>query len=68
MKPLEQVRRQITARVRRETYLKLVSLGREKGMRVGPMTATVLETVSECPPDRFWQALSAFQDEAKARR
>ena len=54
-------------RVRRESYLELLKLASEQGLRVGPFLAHVVETLAQCPPEKFHAAMAEFLDESRRR-
>jgi hypothetical protein len=68
MQPLASIRYPIMMRVKRETMENLCTLARGQGLRVGPFSVHVMETISQCPPDRFHAAMAAFMDEINRRR
>lgn len=67
MKPLAQIRYPVMMRLRRDTVDKLRELAFQQGLRTGPFSVHVMETVCQCPPEKFHAALAAFLDEARRR-
>jgi len=67
MKPLEQVRKPVMLRLRRETFSKLSALAHQHGQRVGPFGVMLMETIAQCPPDKLHAALAEFSDESRRR-
>jgi len=67
MKPLEQVRVPVMMRLRRETYSKLLQLGKQHGQRVGPFSVLIMETIAQCPESKLHAALAEFAKESQRR-
>lgn len=67
MKPLEQVRKPVMLRLRRETYSSLSQLAHQHGQRIGPFGVMLMETIAKCPPEKLHAALAEFADESKRR-
>jgi hypothetical protein len=67
MKPLEQVKRCVMMRLRRETEDRLRQLAHNQGLRTGPFAVHVMETISQCPVDKFHAAMAEFSREAGKR-
>lgn len=67
MLPMAQIRYPVMMRLRRETRDKLKELAREQGLKVGPFSVHVMETICHCPPEKFHAALAAFLEESKRR-
>lgn len=67
MLPLAVIKRQIVARVRRETVQPLTDLAFSLGMKPGPFLAHVAETIAVCPPEKFHAAMAEFRKEASRR-
>lgn len=67
MEPLAEIRKQIVARVRRDTAKPLSDLAFALGMKSGPFVAHVLETIAVCPPEKFHSAMAEFRKEAVRR-
>ena len=55
-------------RLRRETKDTLRLLAINQGLREGPFAVHVMESIAQCPPERFHAAMAAFLDEATKRR
>ena len=53
MIPLANVRYPVMMRLRRDTLQKLNDLAFEQGLRTGPFSVHVMESICQCPPDRF---------------
>jgi len=68
MEPLSRIRYPIMMRVRRENMAKIVSLAVQQGLRAGPFCTHVMETIAQCPPERYHAAMAAFMDEVTKRR
>jgi hypothetical protein len=54
-------------RLRRETKDSLDKLAKEQGLRVGPFSAHVMETIAKCPPEKLHAALAEFIRESQRR-
>ena len=67
MKPLEQVRVPVMMRLRRQTATQLRELGRQHGLRTGPFAVHLMETISQCPPEKLHAALAEFIRESQRR-
>jgi len=65
MKPLESVLKPVMVRVRRDTYLTLLELAHNQGLRVSPFLSHVCETLASCPPNKFHAAMAQFQHESQ---
>ncbi len=68
MQPIASIRYPVMMRLRRETKDALHQLARQQGLRDGPFAVHVMESVAQCPPERFHAAMAAFLDEATRRR
>jgi len=68
MQPLASIRYPVMMRLKRTTLDKLHDLAREQGLKKGPFSVHVMESISQCPPERFHAAMAAFLDEATRRR
>jgi len=68
MEPLASIKHPVMMRVPRETHRKLHQLARAQGLREGPFATHIMQTIAECPPERFHAALAAFLEEATRRR
>ncbi len=68
MEPFAAIRKPVMMRIRRETYLQLLTLARAQGLKVGPFSVHAMETIAQCPPERFHAAMAAFLDESGRRR
>lgn len=68
MQPLNSIRYPVMMRLRRETREALTTLARNQGLRSGPFAVHVMETITQCPPERFHAAMAAFMDEVGKRR
>jgi len=68
MKPLESIRYPVMMRLRKLTIDNLRDLARSQGLKAGPFSVHVMETISQCPPERFHAAMAAFHDEITRRR
>jgi len=67
MLPMSQIRYPVMMRLRKETKASLSELAREQGLKVGPFSVHVMETIAKCPPEKFHSALAAFFDESRRR-
>ncbi len=54
-------------RLRRDTFSKLLLLGKQHGQRVGPFSVMLIETIAQCPPEKLHAALAEFSREAQRR-
>ncbi|HVU33428.1 MAG TPA: hypothetical protein VHE61_08330 [Opitutaceae bacterium] len=54
-------------RLRKETFDKLDDLAFAQGLKAGPFSVHVMETITQCPPEKFHAALAAFLDEVRKR-
>jgi len=68
MQPMESIRYPVMMRVRRITLDNLRALSKAQGLRPGPFSVHVIESIAQCPPERFHAAMAAFLDEATKRR
>jgi hypothetical protein len=67
MEPFAQIKRCVMMRLRRETEMKLRQLARSQGLRTGPFAVHIMETISECPTEKFHAAMAEFLKEAGRR-
>jgi hypothetical protein len=67
MLPLAQIRYPVMMRLRKETKETLEKLAREQGLRAGPFSTHVIETIAKCPPEKFHAALAEFIRESQRR-
>lgn len=67
MKPLATIKKPVMVRVTREKYLELLALAHGQGLRVGPFSTHVLETIASCPADHFHEAMAAFLSLSRRR-
>jgi len=67
MLPMAQIRYPVMMRLRRDTADKLRQLAFEQGLRTGPFAVHVMETIIQCPPEKFHAALAAFIEESRRR-
>jgi len=67
MLPLALLRKPVMMRLRKETAKKLDDIAFEQGLKLGPFCVHVMESICQCPPEKFHAALAAFLDEAKKR-
>jgi hypothetical protein len=55
-------------RLKLDTFDNVKALAGGQGLRTGPFATHVMETIGQCPPERFHAAMAAFLDEAKRGR
>lgn len=67
MKPLATIRYPVMMRLRKDTKQRLKELAAEQGLKEGPFSVHVMETISQCPAHKFHAALAAFAEEARRR-
>jgi hypothetical protein len=67
MKPLAQVRYPVMMRLRKDTIQKLHDLAFEQGLKTGPFSVHVMESICQCPPSKFHAAIAAFLEESRRR-
>ena len=67
MLPMSMIRYPVMMRLRKDTKAALEELAREQGLKVGPFSVHVMETISKCPPEKFHASLAAFIDESRRR-
>lgn len=67
MLPLSEIKKCVMMRLPRDTEEKLYRLAKHQGLRTGPFAVHVMQTVSECPPEKFHAAMSEFLREAAKR-
>lgn len=67
MLPVAQLRYPVMMRLRKETKTALEGLAREQGLKVGPFSVHVMETIAKCPPEKFHAALAEFIRESQRR-
>jgi len=65
MEPLSTIKRCVMMRLPRETEMALRELARYQGLRTGPFAVHVMQTIAQCPVEKFHAAMSEFQREAK---
>lgn len=66
-KPLAMVRVPVMMRLRRETERALRDLAHAQGLRAGPFAVHIMETITQCPPEKFHAAMAEFAREAARR-
>lgn len=67
MLPMSQIRYPVMMRLRKDTKAALEQLAREQGLKVGPFSVHVMETIAKCPPEKFHAALAEFLRESQRR-
>ena len=67
MQTLATIKHPVMMRIRRDTHDSLRTLARELGMKAGPFATHVMETIAQCPKEKFHAAMSEFLREAQRR-
>jgi len=67
MKPLATIKHNVMMRLPKETELALGELARTQGLRTGPFAVHVIQTIAQCPTEKFHSAMSEFLREAGKR-
>lgn len=67
MLPVSELKHCVMMRLPKETDLKLTQLARMQGLRTGPFAVHVMQTIAECPVEKFHAAMSEFLREAAKR-
>ena len=68
MLPHARLRYPVIMRLKLDTFDNVKALAGGQGLRTGPFATHVMETIGQCPPERFHAAMAAFLDEAKRGR
>lgn len=67
MLPESELKRCVNMRLPKLTELALGRLARAQGLRTGPFAVHVMQTIAQCPVEKFHAAMSEFQREAQKR-
>jgi hypothetical protein len=67
MLPESELKRCVNMRLPKLTEINLSRLARTQGLRTGPFAVHVMQTIAECPPEKFHAAMSEFLREAGKR-
>ena len=67
MLPASELKHPVMMRLPKETDLKLTQLARLHGLRTGPFCVHVMQTIAECPTEKFHAAMAEFLREAGKR-